>query len=248
MTTPFIVVTGASRGIGATIAVNLARAGFEVGCLSRSGKLPEFSNESAEVQQRCHAIACDVADAAAIKSAFESIAKLTDGAIAGLVNNAGLHTDGLSATLSAEAFNSLMHVNATSMLLVSQAAYPLLQANEGGTIVNIGSFYDKLGVKGNLAYCASKAAVGAITRCLAVEWAGDNISVINVAPGYVVTDLNREFLESGSLHKHLQRRIPRGSPAQPGEIADLVTSLLQVKSSFLTGETIYLDGGQSLMV
>ncbi|GAA5232155.1 SDR family oxidoreductase [Verticiella sediminum] len=248
MSDPFIIVTGASRGIGAEIALGLARSGFQVGCLSRSGELPRLDDVPDEVRVRWHAAACDVGDPAQIAQAFEAMARLCDGRLAGLVNNAGLHTDGDSASLPPEAFNNLLHVNATSVLMASQAAYPLLRANGGGLIINMGSFYDKLGVKQNTAYCASKAAVGAITRCLAVEWANDGIQAVNIAPGYVVTDLNREFLTTGPLARHLQKRIPRHAPAQAHEVADLVVSLALLKSRFLTGETIYLDGGQPLAV
>lgn len=248
MTPPTIVVTGASRGIGAEIAVSLARAGFHVACLSRSGQMPAVADVPSELRARWHAVACDVGDAAQIATALATVAERCGGRIAGLVNNAGQHTDGAAATLDPADFDALMHANATSVLMVSQAAYPLLQANGGGLVLNMGSFYDKLGVKKNTAYCASKAAVGAITRCLAVEWAADDIQVINLAPGYVLTDLNHDFMTSGPLAQHLQKRIPRRSPAQAAEVADMVTSLFALRSRFLTGETIYLDGGQSLVV
>jgi len=248
MEPPYIIVTGASRGIGAQIALALARLPMQVICLSRSGKPPQVDDASADVRARWRALACDVGDAAQLAAAFTDIAQRCGGRIAGLINNAGQHTDGASATLSAQDFNQLLHANATSVLMASQAAYPLLKANGGGVIVNIGSFYDKLGVKRNTAYCASKAAVGAITRCLAVEWAGENIQVVNVAPGYIMTDMNRDDMTTGALAAHLQKRIPRRTPAQAAEVADLVASLAQLQSRFLTGETIYLDGGQSLMV
>jgi NAD(P)-dependent dehydrogenase (short-subunit alcohol dehydrogenase family) len=99
-------------------------------------------------------------------------------------------------------------------------------------------------VKRNLAYCASKAAVGAITRVLAVEWAKDRIRVIDVAPGYVETDLNREFLTQGPLAGYLKTRIPRGTPGTVEEIAAFVALLFSSKLDFLTGETVYVDGGQ----
>ena len=88
-----------------------------------------------------------------------------------------------------------MHTNATSVVVASREVYPHLKQAGGGLIVNIGSFFDKMGVSRSVAYCASKAAIGAITRCLAVEWAADNIRVVDVAPGYIATDLNAEFRE-----------------------------------------------------
>src|SRR5690606_4727321 len=112
--------------------------------------------------------------------------------------------------------------NATSVFMSCQSAYPHLLAAGGGLIVNIGSFFDKMGVKRNLAYCASKAAVGAMTRCLAVEWAGKGIRVVDVAPGYIVTDLNKDAMEAGPLREYLAKRIPGGQPGSSADVARLV--------------------------
>jgi NAD(P)-dependent dehydrogenase (short-subunit alcohol dehydrogenase family) len=145
-------------------------------------------------------------------------------------------------------FRKLMDINAVALLRACQIVHPVLKENGGGTIVNIGSFYDKLGVKRNVAYCASKAAVGAITRCLAVEWARDGIQVVDVAPGYIATDLNREAMESGPLKAYLEKRIPRKTPGSAKDVAVLVLSLFQEGMGFLSGETIYIDGAQSVSV
>jgi NAD(P)-dependent dehydrogenase (short-subunit alcohol dehydrogenase family) len=97
-----------------------------------------------------------------------------------------------------------------------------------------------------VAYCAAKAAVGAITRCLAVEWAAKGISVVDVAPGYIETDLNREALTQGPLKDFLARRIPTGSHAGADAIARMVAAIFCENIRFLTGETIYVDGGQGI--
>ena len=139
-----------------------------------------------------------------------------------------------------------MRTNATAVFTACREAYPHLVAAGGGTIVNIGSFYDKIGVKRNLAYCASKAAVGAMTRCLAVEWASKGIRVLDVAPGYIETDLNREALVQGPLHEFLQKRIPGRRHGTAQEVARLVAAIFSEDIPFLTGETIYIDGGQGI--
>ena len=228
-----IIVTGANRGIGAAIARELDALGFRVAGLTRSGQTAAGEG-----------LICDVSDEASIAKAIAAVA--ARGPIAGLVNNAGLYAEHDSATLSAAEFDSLMRNNSTSVVVASREVYPHLKRAGGGLIVNIGSFFDKLGVARTVAYCASKAAIGAITRCLAVEWADDNIRVIDVAPGYIATDLNADFREKESVTRWIQRRIPVKRPGKPEEVAKLVGALFKGDMGFLTGETIYIDGGQGM--
>lgn len=227
-----IIVTGASKGIGAAIACELARRGFDPVGLSRTGTA---------VAGR--AMTCDMTDETSVRSAFVEIAKA--GPIVGLVNNAGLHRTSPSHELPTSQFEEVMRINATAVMIAAREVFPYLKASRG-RLVNIGSFFDKLGVTENLAYCASKAAVGAMTRCLAVEWASHGISVVNVAPGYIATDLNRDFLARDGVRKWLASRIPTGAAGGADEVARLVGSLFQENLRFLTGETIYIDGGQGM--
>jgi NAD(P)-dependent dehydrogenase (short-subunit alcohol dehydrogenase family) len=228
-----VIVTGASRGIGAAIAAELGARGVRVAGLSRSGTAPAG-----------RAMACDMTDDAAVRHALAEIAE--DGGIAGLVNNAGLHLAAPGHALETAEYEAVMRLNATAVMVACREVYPHLVHAGGGRIVNIGSFFDKLGVRDHLAYCASKAAVGAITRCLAVEWARDGITVVNVAPGYIETDLNRDFLAREGIQAWLKKRVPAGRAGTPEEVARLVAALLCEEFPFLTGETIYIDGGQGM--
>jgi NAD(P)-dependent dehydrogenase (short-subunit alcohol dehydrogenase family) len=239
-----IAVTGANRGIGAAIALALAREGYRVACLTRGGGMPDTAGDAALVE-RLLPLRCDVLDEQSVRAALARAAEEA-GRLVGLVNNAGLHTTAKSAELATAEFERLMAINATAVFAAAREAHPHLVRAGGGLIVNIGSFFDKLGVKRNLAYCASKAAVGAITRCLAVEWARDNIRVVDVAPGYILTDLNREVMASGPLRSYLEGRIPRGEPGTADEVARLVASLYREDLRFLSGETIYIDGAQGI--
>ncbi|MDV4168699.1 SDR family oxidoreductase [Rhodovulum sp. FJ3] len=227
-----IIVTGASKGIGASIAAELDRRGHDVVCLSRSG--------TSDVG---HAIACDMTDEDAVRAAMADIG--ARGPVAGLVNNAGVHILGSIATLSTEDFNKTFALNTTAVMIAAREVYPHLREN-GGIIVNIGSFFDKLGVPDNLAYCASKAAVAAMTRCMAVEWAREGIRVMNVAPGYIETDLNRDFLAREKVKAWMASRIPVGQPGTSADVAKLVSSIMDENINFLTGETIYIDGAQGM--
>jgi NAD(P)-dependent dehydrogenase (short-subunit alcohol dehydrogenase family) len=228
-----IIVTGASRGIGQAIAIELDRRSFEVIALSRSGKSAVGTG-----------MVCDMTDENSIASAIASIGE--QGRLVGLVNNAGAHQTKRSAELSLLEFESCMRLNASAVLVASREIYPYLRRSGEGLIVNIGSFFDRLGVRENLAYCASKAAVGAITRCLASEWARDGIKVLDVAPGYIETDLNRHLLADEKVLSWLKRRVPVGRPGDANEVARLVGALFSEKIGFLTGETIYVDGGHGV--
>ena len=226
-----IIVTGASRGIGEAIAIELDRRGFRVAGLSRSGTCLVGSG-----------VVCDMTDETSIVGAIAKVA--ANGPIFGLVNNAGAHEASPSSGLSLAEFEASMRLNASSVLVACRETYPHLKRSGDALIVNIGSFFDKLAVAENLAYCASKAAVGAMTRCLAAEWAKDGIRVLDVAPGYIETELNREFLSNPKVQGWLARRVPIGRAGAASEVGRLVGALYAERIGFLTGETIYIDGGQ----
>lgn len=228
-----IVVTGASKGIGAEIVTMLAAKGENVVGLSRTGTVPAGTG-----------FACDMTDEASVVEAFKKIGER--GPIKALVNNAGVHILGAIESLSVESFNETYALNTTAVMVASREAYPHLLKNGGGVVVNMGSFFGKLGVKDNLAYCSSKAAVAAMTRCMAVEWAKDGIRAVNVAPGYIETDLNRDYLQREKVVAWMGSRIPVGAPGVAEDVAKLVSWLCIEQVNFLTGETIYIDGAQGV--
>ena len=227
------IVTGASRGIGAAIVQDISSRGYESFGLSRSGTAVAGTG-----------MVCDVSDEDQIKRVFASI--VAGGPVDLLVNNAGAYMARRSAELTAKEYNAVMNLNATSMMIACREIYPSMQDNGGGLVINMGSFFDRLGVPGSVAYCASKAAVGAMTRCLAVEWAPHGIYIINVAPGYVETDLSSDYLANNKNRKWLNTRIPIGRPAQPNEVAKLVGQLVESGGALLTGQTIYMDGAHAI--
>jgi NAD(P)-dependent dehydrogenase (short-subunit alcohol dehydrogenase family) len=240
-----VAVTGASRGLGAAISLELARRGFTVGALSRKGIGPETQEVPANLAERMITLACDVTDEAEARDALAALAART-GAVHAIVNNAGIHKQGRSTDFASADFAEVMAVNATAVFAMCREAHPFLKASGGGLIINIGSHYDKMGVRQHAAYCAAKAAVGAITRCLAVEWARDNIRVIDVAPGFTLTDLNKPHMESERFRDFITRAIPIGRPGEPEEVARFVAALIAEDIPFATGETYYLDGGQAI--
>jgi NAD(P)-dependent dehydrogenase (short-subunit alcohol dehydrogenase family) len=236
------IVTGASRGIGAAIAVALADRGFTVACVSRSGTLPA-TVAAGDVMVPYE---CDVTDAAGVKSVVEDFASRAGG-IAALVNNAGAHLEAAAVDVRVSDLMAMFELHCVGSLLFAQAVRPYLAASHG-VIVGMGSFFDKLGARGSLAYAASKAALASMNRALAVEWAPDGISVFTVAPGYVLTDLNADWLADPDTRRKIERRIPASRIGAPSEVGRLVASLIAEDIGFLTGETIYVDGGQAVRV
>jgi len=236
-----IAVTGASRGIGSAIVAELAARGHVVGCLSRKGVGPE----DREVPGDLIHLAADLTDDAQIAAALGDLARRA-GRLDGLVNNAGLHLEGFGHEMATQDFDLVQRTNVTGTFVVCREAHPHLVASGGGLIINIGSFYERLGAKRNAAYNASKAAIGALTRTLAVEWAPQSIRVLDVAPGFIATDLNQEYMQQEAFRRFLSKRVPTGGAGAPEDVARLVAMLFETDLPFLTGETIFMDGGQSV--
>jgi len=236
-----VAVTGASRGIGSAIVAELANRGHVVGCLSRQGRGPE----DRQVPGALVNLGCDVTDEVQVRDALAALVDQA-GRLDALVNNAGLHLDGPSEAFATADFERVLTTNVTGTFMACREAYPHLVASGGGLIVNLGSFYEQLGVRLTAAYCVSKAAVGALTRSLAVEWAKEKIRVLDVAPGFIATELNTAYMQQESFRRFLERRIPTGGPGQPEEVARLIGVLIDEELPFLTGETITIDGGQSI--
>ena len=240
-----IVVTGGSQGIGAAIAIELARRGFTVISLSRSGRTPEaLRQESINVRKRLKGIICDVTDARSVKVAIAAAAVKS---LRGVVNSAGIVSGGPAREYALADFEALLRTNVVGVFSVCQAAYPHLVKNGGGLIVNLGSFWDQMGIKNYAAYCASKAGVASLTRSLGVEWAKHGIRVLNVAPGFLESPMETgaEAIDKERQEKFLASRLPGGRKGTLDEIARVVAGLYTEDVGFLNATTIYVDGGQS---
>jgi NAD(P)-dependent dehydrogenase (short-subunit alcohol dehydrogenase family) len=196
--------------------------------------------------ERVVAIAVDVVDDDATRSAFNSFAEKYG--VTGLVNAAGAYQSALSADLDLAILRDILELDLISPVRLAQLARPYLEAGGGGFIANIGSFYAELGVPQTLAYSAAKAALGSVTRTLAVEWASMGITVVNFAPGYVETELNSSALADPALRERIARRIPVRRIGTAREVGQLVARILDTGCEFLTGETITIDGGQRIQL
>ena len=232
-----VLVTGASSGIGAAIAVELARQGYAVGCASRRGPVPE--GEGVLIP-----IPLDVTDSDAAVGAVDELVA-SAGPLAGLVHAAGRYSDVPALSIGMDEVRSVFETNLFSAIRLAQVVHPHLRP-AGGFIVFIGSMYAQLGVKGAIAYSATKAALASVCRTLAVEWARDGISVLNIAPGWVETGFNDELLADEEQRERVARRIPMARVGRPDEIGRLVAAVVTADCSFLTGETIDVNGGHRI--
>jgi len=233
------VVTGGASGIGAATCRELARAGAQV--LVADLNLAAAEALASELPQ-ARAVAMDVTDAASIAAAMRTIDRLDI-----LVNNAGIGLVGDITRTSEEDFARVMRVNVTSVFLVTQAAFPLLLASRG-SIVNIGSVAGQVGVKQRFAYCASKGAVLAMTRQIAVDYPKE-VRINCIAPGTVQTPFVEGYLEKYHAHEkekvraELIARQPIGRLGTPEDVASLVRYLCSHEAEFINGAVISIDGG-----
>lgn len=239
------LITGASRNIGRAIAVALAGEDFAVACFGRDrAALDETARLIRQTGGRASVHVGDVARDDDM-TAFVDAAAAAHGGIDVVVNNAGLMIEGRAGDVTPAQFRHVLDVNLVAYYALARAARPHLQTRRG-VVVNVGSMFGALGVPAAASYCASKAGVEGLTRALAAEWARDGIRVLAVAPGYVLSEISRAALEDPQMGKRIVSRIPLRRYAQPEEIASLVAFLVSPKSTFITGETFVIDGGQRM--
>ena len=233
------LVTGGASGIGAATCRELDRAGAEVVVADLDF---EAAKSLAGQLKQGTALHIDVTDEVSVKAAAASLSKLDI-----LVNNAGIGHVGTVADVSYQDFDRLMKVNVYSIFLVTQAMLPLILQSHG-SIVNIGSVAGMVGVKQRFAYCASKGAVLAMTRQLAVDYPKE-MRVNAVAPGTVQTPFVEGYLEKYHAHEkekvreQLVSRQPIGRLGTPEDVASLVRYLCSEEAGFINGAVVAIDGG-----
>ena len=233
------LITGGASGIGAATCRVFAAAGAQVLILDIDG---ERAEALAGELPGARALVCDITDEAQVKATFARIERLDV-----LFNNAGIGLVGNIEETSSEDFRRLVRVNVEGMYLVTKYALPLLLASRG-VMVNMGSVAGLIGVKRRFAYCATKGAVVAMTRQLAVDYPKE-IRVNCICPGTVDTPFVEAYLEK--YHKHekekvraeLNQRQPLGRLGRPEEIAHLALYLCSTEAGFVTGSVATIDGG-----
>jgi NAD(P)-dependent dehydrogenase (short-subunit alcohol dehydrogenase family) len=240
-------VSGAARGIGLAITEVLLAEGYRVAI----GDLDVAEARSVADRLdprggRALPVAHDVTQTSSVDAAIAATAERFGG-LDVLVNVAGTVNPEPSAEISDQSWSDLLGVHLDGTFRCCRAAYPLLKRAEAPAIVSISSIAATVGIPKRLSYSAAKSGIESLTRVLAVEWADDGIRVNAVAPGYTMTKRMEGTIASGLLEEtHVTRLIPMRRFARPEEIANSVHFLASDRASYITGQTLYVDGGTTV--
>ena len=239
------LVTGGSRGIGLAIAKGLAESGADVAIVARDkGRLERAKGQIQEPGgKRVWVFPFDLEDTAGIGGLFEGIVRETAG-VDILVNCAGLNRRGLAEDIELSDWETVMRVNLTAVLVMSQAfCRHRREAGGAGKIINIGSLMCYGARPTTTTYAASKGGLLMLTKSLAVEWAKYNINVNAIGPGYIATELTEILQADKDFNRSVLTRTPLGRWGQPEDIAGAAIFLASSASDFVTGQILYVDGG-----
>lgn len=240
------LVTGASSGLGLRFAEVLAANGAKVVLVARrADRLADVKQKIEKAGGKAIAVEADVLDRDSMQKAFDAAEKAF-GTVTILLNNAGIaHTD-RAIDLSEETWKQVLAIDLDAVFFWSQeAARRMIAAGKKGAIVNIASVVGFNVSKGIAAYAVAKAGVVQVTKALGLEWAGKGIRVNGIAPGWFTTDINREFLAS-ERGQAIRREIPMERFGEDGDLDGALLLLVSQAGRFMTGETVLVDGGQSV--
>ncbi|MFT3736180.1 MAG: 3-oxoacyl-ACP reductase FabG [Rhodocyclaceae bacterium] len=235
------LVTGASRGIGAAIAQQLGKAGATViGTATSESGAESISAALREAGIKGRGLALDVTDAAAAEAAVAQI-ETEFGAVAVLVNNAGITRDNIALRMKDEEWDAVINTNLKAVFRMSRLVMRGMMKARTGRIISITSVVGSSGNPGQANYAAAKAGVAGMTRALARELGSRNITVNCVAPGFIDTDMTRELPDA--QRDALQTQIAVGRLGRPEEIAAAVVFLASPEASYVSGVTLHVNGG-----
>ena len=235
----FVLITGASRGIGKAIAIRYAQAGYNLylTCKKNGDALHAFAEElERNCQISCKAFVCDMGNAEAVESLFKNISSIDI-----VINNAGIAWLGLLTDMTTQEWQEVMSVNLDALFYTSRYAIPLMLRQHSGRIINISSVWGSVGASAEVAYSASKGGVNAFTKALAKELAPSGIAVNAISCGVIDTDMNRAHLSAEEMDV-LRNEIPADRIGTPQEVAALAL-LLADAPVYMTGQILTIDGG-----
>jgi meso-butanediol dehydrogenase / (S,S)-butanediol dehydrogenase / diacetyl reductase len=236
------IITGGGSGIGKAIAMAFAREGAQVAIAGRDSK--KLALAAGEIGVGCLAVTTDISNAADVQKLVNAVLEKFK-QINLLVNNAAVLLPGTAESLSEEDFDQTFNVNVRGLWLLSRAVLPHMRAAGGGAIINIGSVLSLLGARNRVAYSASKGAVVAMTRAMALDHAAENIRVNCICPGIVETELVAKFNLDENVRRQRVAMHPTGRFGQPEDVASAAVFLASDESGWTTGSAVTVDGGYS---
>lgn len=239
------LVTGGSRGLGRAIAAALAQAGADVAITSRTKV--DLEDAAAALRQRGRrvlAVCSDVTDEDSVGAMVGRVVAHF-GQVDILVNNAGVEGQGAVLEMDRNRWDQVMHVNLRGPMLCCKHVGPHMIRRRSGKVINVASVMATRVSRYMGAYTASKAALVQLTRTLALEWLAHNIQVNALCPGYFRTPMNEEFF-AGEVGRRVMAKLPIGRLGEPHEIEGAAVFLASEATSYMTGATLYVDGGHSL--
>ncbi|MGI8384495.1 3-oxoacyl-[acyl-carrier-protein] reductase [Robertmurraya sp. P23] len=236
------LVTGASRGIGRDIAIELAKAGANVAVnyAGSEARANEVVQEIQSLGREAFAVQCDVANG---ESVAEMVKQTIDrwGSLDILVNNAGITRDNLIMRMKEDEWDDVINTNLKGVFLCTKAVTRQMMKQKSGRIINISSVVGESGNAGQANYVAAKAGVIGLTKTTAKELAPRGITVNAVAPGFITTDMTDKLTDE--IKEGMLKMIPLAKFGEPKDIANAVTFLASDDSSYITGQTIHVNGG-----
>ena len=237
------IVTGASQGLGRSIAIELAAAGAKVACLARNAeKLAATVKVITDAGGQAEAIPCDVSDGESVEAVVEKVATEWE-SLDIVVNNAGITRDTLMPVMKDEQWDDVININLRGTFLFCRAASKRMMKQRYGRIINISSVSGLIGNPGQTNYSASKAGVIGLTRSLAKELAKRKVTVNAVAPGFIASEMTDKL--GDAILGEVKKRIPARRIGEPEDVAACVLFLASGAASYVTGQVLTVDGGMT---
>ncbi|KAI0090469.1 NAD(P)-binding protein [Irpex rosettiformis] len=239
-----VLITGATRGIGAACAIALSQAGASVCLVQRPGNTnTETLDAIAATGRRVRTVDCDLGELEGVRSLFGRALEVMDGEIHVLVNCAGIQRRSPAVSFSEQDWDDVLNVNLKACWLLAQQAGQHMVPLRRGKIINFCSLLTYQGGYTVPAYASAKGALGQLTKALANEWSKDNVQVNGIVPGYIATDMNEKLLADPTRLRQISERIPAGRWGQPLDFAGPVVFLASDASRYVCGELLVVDGG-----
>jgi len=237
------IVTGASQGLGKSMALALGRSGANVACIARSAeKLAETVAEISDAGGTAEAMSCDVKDRESVDKVVDDVVEKWE-KLDILVNNAGITRDTLMPRMSDDEWDDVINTNLRGAFLFTRAASRYMMRSRYGRIINISSVSGLIGNPGQTNYSASKAGLIGMTRSLSRELAGRKVTVNAVAPGFIESEMTKTLGEA--IITEAKKRIPAKRLGTPEDVAAAVLFLASPEASYITGHVLTVDGGMT---